>query len=144
MEEAVTLRHWEGHMARVQPNAGEPAPVSTPMQTKPCGRVRRRGWAAGEDMWHVYNLVRAGDHVTATTFRKVQRDLGAGTESERVKLKLTIAVESVDFDPEGEYLHTMRRTCDKRLAGGDKELSRVLVRHRKHMVCGGALVVLMC
>mmetsp|Transcript_8174 Transcript_8174/g.24294 ORF Transcript_8174/g.24294 Transcript_8174/m.24294 type:complete len:396 (-) Transcript_8174:410-1597(-) len=55
----------------------------------------------GEDMWHVYNLVRAGDHVTATTFRKVQRDLGAGTESERVKLKLTIAVESVDFDPEG-------------------------------------------
>ncbi len=25
-----------------------------------------------EDMWHTYNLVREGDHLTATTFRKVQ------------------------------------------------------------------------
>ncbi len=27
---------------------------------------------AAEDVWHVYNLTREGDHVTATTFRKVQ------------------------------------------------------------------------
>ena len=26
---------------------------------------------AAEDMWHAFNLVRAGDRVTATTFRKV-------------------------------------------------------------------------
>ena len=55
----------------------------------------------GEDLWHCYNLVREGDRVTATTFRKVARESGAGSESEKVRLRLTIAVEGVDFDPEG-------------------------------------------
>lgn len=56
----------------------------------------------GEDMWHVYNLVREGDRVTATTLRKVAREGGGtGAESERVRIKLTVAVEGVDFDPEG-------------------------------------------
>lgn len=54
-----------------------------------------------EDMWHAYNLIREGDRVTATTFRKVARDTGTGADSERVKLKLTILVEGVEFDPEG-------------------------------------------
>mmetsp|Transcript_29216 Transcript_29216/g.64627 ORF Transcript_29216/g.64627 Transcript_29216/m.64627 type:complete len:382 (+) Transcript_29216:312-1457(+) len=54
-----------------------------------------------EDMWHAYNLIREGDHVTATTFRKVNKDSGVGAETERIKLKLTIEVESVDFDAEG-------------------------------------------
>ncbi len=62
--------------------------------------------SAGEDLWHVYNLVREGDTVTATTFRKVQRESGAGQESEKVKLKLSISVDSIDFDPEGELLMT--------------------------------------
>lgn len=39
--------------------------------------------------------------VTATTFRKVQRDSGMGADSERVKLKLAIAVEGVEYDAEG-------------------------------------------
>jgi len=52
-------------------------------------------------MWHVFNLVRAGDRLTGTTFRKVVKDGAAASESERVRLKLTLAVESVDFDPEG-------------------------------------------
>lgn len=39
----------------------------------------------------------------ATTFRKVQRESGAGSESEKVKLKIAITVESVDFDPEGQH-----------------------------------------
>lgn len=56
---------------------------------------------AAEDMWHVYNLIREGDHVTATTFRKVAKDHGTGTESEKIKLKLTVQVESIDFDAEG-------------------------------------------
>ena len=56
---------------------------------------------AGEDLWHVYNLVRTGDLVTATTFRKIQRESGAGQESEKIKLKLSIRVETIDFDPEG-------------------------------------------
>lgn len=61
---------------------------------------------AAEDMWHVFNLVREGDRVTGTTFRKVAKDSGTGAESERVKLRLTIQVEGVEFDPEGE-----RRLC---------------------------------
>lgn len=57
-----------------------------------------------EDMWHCYNLVLEGDRVTATTFRKVQRDAGTGADSERVKVKITLAVEGVEFDPEGASL----------------------------------------
>ena len=37
----------------------------------------------------------------ATTFRKVTKDLGTGTESERVKIRLMVAVEAVEYDPEG-------------------------------------------
>lgn len=43
-------------------------------------------------MWQLYNLVREGDDVTATTFRKVARDVGLGAESEKVKLTLTVKV----------------------------------------------------
>lgn len=57
-----------------------------------------------EDMWHAYNLIREGDHVTATTFRKVAKDSGVGADSERVKLKLTVEVEGVEFDAEGGTL----------------------------------------
>lgn len=57
---------------------------------------------ADEDLWHAYNLIREGDAVTATTFRKIQKDTGAGSESERVKLKICVQVEAVDFDPDGK------------------------------------------
>ena len=55
----------------------------------------------GEDLWHAYNIIRQGDLVTATTFRKISRDSGAGTQSEKVKIKLTIQIESVEYDAEG-------------------------------------------
>lgn len=56
----------------------------------------------GEDLWHTYNLLQVGDHVTATTFRKVQRTTASGAgDSERVKLKLRVKVEQVDFDGVG-------------------------------------------
>ncbi|MEW5309126.1 MAG: hypothetical protein WDW38_001035 [Sanguina aurantia] len=58
----------------------------------------------GEDLWHVFNLVRDGDHLTATTFRKVAVDSGLGGESERIKIKLTLEVDGVDFDPEGSSM----------------------------------------
>ncbi len=35
------------------------------------------------------------------TFRKVAVHGAGGSESERVKIKLAISVEAVDFDPEG-------------------------------------------
>lgn len=59
-----------------------------------------------EDLWHAFNLIRVGDRVTATTFRKIQRESGVGAESEKVKLTLTIAVEDVDFDPQGVCVPT--------------------------------------
>ena len=57
-------------------------------------------------MWHAYNLIREGDTVTATTFRKVQKDSGGTSAgaSERIKIKLEIKVEEVDFDAEGVFL----------------------------------------
>ncbi len=63
-------------------------------------------------MWHAYNLIREGDAVTATTFRKIQKDSGgtAAVASERVKIKLTIKVEEVDFDAEGMPLWQVRLT----------------------------------
>mmetsp|Transcript_71087 Transcript_71087/g.224785 ORF Transcript_71087/g.224785 Transcript_71087/m.224785 type:complete len:379 (+) Transcript_71087:403-1539(+) len=54
-----------------------------------------------EDMWQIYNLVARGDHVTANSFRKVQRETGAGgMDSERVKVKLTLMAEAVEYDAE--------------------------------------------
>lgn len=59
-------------------------------------------------MWHAYNLVRAGDTVTATTFRKVAPPPGAGGGVEtrgtggggdRVKLTLTLSVLATEYDP---------------------------------------------
>lgn len=54
-------------------------------------------------MWHVYNLVREGDTVTAKTFRKVTSlSVDGGGNSEKISIKLTVNVESTQFDPEGK------------------------------------------
>ena len=58
-------------------------------------------------MWHIYNLVRMGDTVTAKTFRKVTSLSADGSgNSERVSIKLTVNVEFTDFDPIGEALNS--------------------------------------
>jgi len=60
-------------------------------------------------MWHLYHLLAPGDNVTAVTFRKVQKENETGLAStNKVKLKLTLCLESVDFDP---------ATCSVRLKG---------------------------
>ena len=47
-----------------------------------------------QDLWHVYNLVRAGDLVRCTTVRKVQRESASGaTDSEKIKLTLEVEME---------------------------------------------------
>jgi protein pelota len=55
-------------------------------------------------MWHTFNLIREGDQVTATTYRKISKDTGVGADSERIKLKLTVIVEVVEFDAEGKAI----------------------------------------
>eukprot|EP00898_Chlorokybus_atmophyticus_P003546 jgi/Chlat1/4192/Chrsp27S08878 len=59
-----------------------------------------------EDLWHAYNLISEGDRVLATTFRKVQKETAGGGagDSERVRLKLCITVESVEYDAAGAVL----------------------------------------
>ncbi|GAQ80708.1 eukaryotic release factor eRF1 domain1/Pelota-like [Klebsormidium nitens] len=58
-----------------------------------------------EDLWHAYNLILVGDQVTATTVRKVQKESASGSsDSERVRMKLCIQVEAVDFDATASVL----------------------------------------
>ena len=76
-------------------------------------------------MWHAYNLIREGDAVTATTFRKVQKDSGgtSAVASERIKIKLTIKVEEVDFDAEGATPST-RISLNQHLNPTDPDCAR--------------------
>uniref|UniRef100_A0A0E0KW88 Protein pelota homolog n=1 Tax=Oryza punctata TaxID=4537 RepID=A0A0E0KW88_ORYPU len=58
-----------------------------------------------DDLWHAYNLIVPGDTLQAVTVRKVLREMASGgRDAERVKLKLEIVVESVDYDKEGSVL----------------------------------------
>ncbi|KAG8390819.1 hypothetical protein BUALT_Bualt01G0123200 [Buddleja alternifolia] len=58
-----------------------------------------------DDLWVAYNLIAAGDTVMAVTVRKVLREAASGgRDAERVKLKLEIKVEAVEYDKEGSVL----------------------------------------
>uniref|UniRef100_A0A8R1IIW3 ERF1_1 domain-containing protein n=1 Tax=Caenorhabditis japonica TaxID=281687 RepID=A0A8R1IIW3_CAEJA len=67
-----------------------------------------------EDMWHIYNLIRVGDVIKASTIRKVVSETSTGTtSSQRVHTMLTIQVESVDFDPGAQELHLKGRNIEE-------------------------------
>eukprot|EP01097_Dermamoeba_algensis_P000773 TRINITY_DN1276_c0_g1_i1.p1 TRINITY_DN1276_c0_g1~~TRINITY_DN1276_c0_g1_i1.p1 ORF type:complete len:311 (+),score=60.35 TRINITY_DN1276_c0_g1_i1:83-1015(+) len=57
-----------------------------------------------EDLWHAYNLISEGDLIRATSIRKVQRESTTSTESERVRITLTISVETIHFDTASSIL----------------------------------------
>lgn len=58
-----------------------------------------------DDLWHLYNLISENDRVRTTTERKVHKELASGaTNSQRVKLMLTVRVAKVDFDAEAAEL----------------------------------------
>ncbi|XP_057547176.1 protein PELOTA 1 [Amaranthus tricolor] len=57
-----------------------------------------------DDLWMAYNLIAVGDSVLAVTVRKVLREASGRRDAERVKLRLEIIVESVDYDKEGSML----------------------------------------
>ncbi|KAI4364619.1 hypothetical protein MLD38_020685 [Melastoma candidum] len=58
-----------------------------------------------DDLWFAYNLIAVGDSVMAVTVRKVLREAASGgRDAERVKLKLEIKVEAVDYDKVGAVL----------------------------------------
>ncbi|KAK4534078.1 hypothetical protein CDCA_CDCA01G0103 [Cyanidium caldarium] len=65
-----------------------------------------------EDLWQAYNLIEHGDAVRASTYRKVSRGNAGGADgiaagsggAERIRLSLTVRVQSVDFDPRAPSL----------------------------------------
>ncbi|KAI0081703.1 pelota [Panus rudis PR-1116 ss-1] len=76
-----------------------------------------------EDMWHLYNLIQEGDHVSSIAMRKVQNVSSTGsTESRRVRLNLTLAVERVTFAPSTAAASSTDNTNnDFSSAGGDPQ-----------------------
>ncbi|XP_006460238.1 hypothetical protein AGABI2DRAFT_203120 [Agaricus bisporus var. bisporus H97] len=53
-----------------------------------------------EDMWHLYNLIQAGDSVRATTVRRIQTVSNTGSvDSSKIRLNLTVQVTRVEFSP---------------------------------------------
>ncbi|KAG0329084.1 hypothetical protein BGZ99_003468 [Dissophora globulifera] len=52
-----------------------------------------------EDMWHVYNLIQKHDQLRAVTIRRIQSESSTGSvDSQRIRLTLTISIDTVDFD----------------------------------------------
>ncbi|KAF2708077.1 hypothetical protein K504DRAFT_381596 [Pleomassaria siparia CBS 279.74] len=65
-----------------------------------------------EDMWHAYNLIQPTDLIRAKALRRVQKTSDSGSvSSERVKIDLTIAVTSTDFDIGSGQLHVAGRVA---------------------------------
>ena len=55
-----------------------------------------------EDIWHLYNLITIGDTVRAKTQRKIVKDTGASTATERKVMVLSLQVTHAPvFDPVG-------------------------------------------
>ncbi|CAN1246615.1 Protein PELOTA 1 [Linum grandiflorum] len=60
-----------------------------------------------DDLWYAYNLIVPGDSVMAVTvrLRKVLREMASGNrDAERVKLKLEVKVEGIEYDKDGGVL----------------------------------------
>ncbi|KAG2175789.1 hypothetical protein INT44_000267 [Umbelopsis vinacea] len=67
-----------------------------------------------EDMWHVYNLIQTEDQLKATTIRRIQSESATGSSSsQRVRLTLSIVVETVDFDPQAGLLRINGRVSSE-------------------------------
>jgi len=92
-----------------------------------------------EDMWHVYNLIREGDKVKSSTFRKVTTESSTGSKtSQRLHLTLTIVVEMIDFDSTVCILHlkgkNVQESVHVRLGVYhtlDLELNRTFTLHKQ-------------
>ncbi len=65
-------------------------------------------------MWHAYNLVAVGDSLRASTFRKVTTEGSTGsTKSNKIRLTLTVTVESIDFDTQACKLRVKGRNIEE-------------------------------
>ncbi|KAF2404124.1 hypothetical protein EJ06DRAFT_578831 [Trichodelitschia bisporula] len=67
-----------------------------------------------EDMWHAYNLIRAGDLLRASAVRRVTTEGNNGnTTSKRIHTTLTLRVTGTDFDPAASQLHVSGRVAEQ-------------------------------
>lgn len=67
-----------------------------------------------EDMWHVYNLVQAGDTVKARTFRNVKTVGPTGSvKSEKKSVWMCLEVTSVDFDTKSSQIRISGRNIEE-------------------------------
>ena len=65
-------------------------------------------------MWHAYNLVAVGDSLRASMFRKVTTEGSTGsTKSNKIRLTLTVTVESIDFDTQACKLRVKGRNIEE-------------------------------
>ncbi len=55
----------------------------------------------------LYNIIRVGDDVTASTYRKVT--IGNSANVEKIRLTLCISVESIDYDGDGQEIRLRGR-----------------------------------
>lgn len=67
-----------------------------------------------EDMWHAYNLIAVGDHLRASTVRKVVQttDTGSSTTTKR-RMILTIEVLDIGYDSAAGTLRVKGRTIEE-------------------------------
>eukprot|EP01094_Clydonella_sp_ATCC50884_P005817 TRINITY_DN1478_c0_g4_i1.p1 TRINITY_DN1478_c0_g4~~TRINITY_DN1478_c0_g4_i1.p1 ORF type:complete len:395 (-),score=169.86 TRINITY_DN1478_c0_g4_i1:287-1471(-) len=67
-----------------------------------------------EDLWHVFNVLREGDHFRSTTVRRVTKETSTGTtDSERKRITLTILVHGIDFNPGAECMRVSGRNAEE-------------------------------
>jgi protein pelota len=68
-----------------------------------------------EDMWHLYNLIRAGDTLRAPAIRKVTKEAASTSSviSSTVRTNLTVRVVRTDFDSAAGQLHVSGRVCEE-------------------------------
>ncbi|KAL7749338.1 Translation factor pelota [Sorochytrium milnesiophthora] len=67
-----------------------------------------------EDMWHIYNLVQPGDNVRSSTVRRVQSESSTGSvDSQRMRITLTVEVESVDYDTQAATVSVKGRNTSE-------------------------------
>ena len=64
-----------------------------------------------DGMWHLYNIIRKGDSIKATTQRKVKNTTDTGhSTSKKVTMSLIIKVESVVFESQSCSLRVNGKT----------------------------------
>lgn len=89
-------------------------------------------------MWHLYQLIRAGDVLRAPAVRRVTEKSATGsTIKKTVRVTLSIRVKHVDFDPGADQIHVAGRICELNPAAMvgtyhtlDLELHRQLTLHK--------------